>query len=188
MDSHQESVGVLRAPIKRLCRFQLVPRGQEARLYQVSPYMVWTVTSVLPLTQSGKFSVHSRQSRFSLSCLSSTDSSQRGCLLQYYMDALVLDFTVCFPGSPVWLLGDKLRAYPITAAQAWCMSRSSRLRVGLAPCVGHSCCSPLGATLWVECDAIDDNTDMIQGFFSSSGFFAQKKAEWFHTRAVPPSG
>ena len=38
------------APIKRGCRFGLVPRGQEARLYQVSPYMAWTVTSVLPLT------------------------------------------------------------------------------------------------------------------------------------------
>ena len=42
VDSHQEAVGVLRTPIKRRHRFWLVPGRQEARLYQVSPYMAWT--------------------------------------------------------------------------------------------------------------------------------------------------
>ena len=50
VDSHQEPLGVLRTPTKRRLRFWLVPGGQEARLYQVSPYMDWTVTSFQPLT------------------------------------------------------------------------------------------------------------------------------------------
>ena len=50
MDSQQESVGVLRAPNKTGVSVRACSKRARASLYQVSPYMACTVTSVLPLT------------------------------------------------------------------------------------------------------------------------------------------